>query len=399
MSKKRVLVAYYEMFTGGSTTSLLAFLNCIDKSKYDVDLQLYHNKGLLFGDIPEGINILPDAAKFNGKIGKLIKIASGVFTGAFLKAYLMNRKHKKAGFSGQILNEWQAKHLSRKSRVHYDYAIGFMEGWPNQYITYCVDADKRYGWMHNTFANIAAIPELELPWMRKADKIIFVADNCTEDFKEALPEMADKAETVLNITDSSIIKAKAAKDASEDSEYLRFKNADCFKIITACRISMYHKGLDRGVACAKKLKDAGKKFIWMIVGGGDQLAELNALIKETGVEDCVFTIGNRLNPHPFIAEADLFCMLSRYEGKPMVITESMILGVPALVAEYLSAHEQIQNGVDGIIVKNTDDCGFDELLHCIEHPEELSKMKEHLNSHEYGNSEYMREIEEKYLNF
>ena len=398
MGKKHILVAYPEMMVGGSTTSLISFLNCIDKEKYEVDLQLYKSRGALINEIPVGINLLPEAFLHNGKAGNAIKKIKFLLTGTALKARAEQKKIGMQGYSGQVMAEFQAKHLSRKAKAKYDYAIGFMEGWSDRYVAFKVQADKKIGWMHNTFANIAAIPELELDWMHKVDKIIFVADNCTDDFKKALPEMAGKAETVLNITDSEIIKAKAQRTPSDDEAYLRFRDADCFKIITACRISMYHKGLDRAVRCAKRLKDDGKEFLWMIVGGGDQLAELNAMIEEAGIGDCMVTIGNRLNPHPFISEADLFCMLSRYEGKPMVITESMILGVPPLVAEYLSANEQIQNGVDGVIVQNTDDGGFDELLDLMEHPEKLDEMKRYLNTHEYGNREYMREIEQKYLN-
>lgn len=398
MMKKKVLVAYYEMFPGGSTTSLIAFLNCIDKEKYDVDLQLYHNKGLLLNEIPDSVNLLPDAALHKGKTGLIAKYFKGIFTGELFKAYFANRKRKQPGFSGQVLVDLQAKHLSRKSKTHYDYAIGFMEGWPNHYIAHKVTATKKYGWMHNTFANIAKIPELELPWMKKVDKIIFVADNCTEDFKKSLPEMADKAETILNITDSSIVKSKALADFSSDDNYMKFKVASCFKIVTACRISMYHKGLDRMVECAKKLKESGREFIWMIVGGGDQLDELKSLISQNDIDDCMFAVGNRLNPFPFIKEADLFCMLSRYEGKPMVITESMILGVPPLVANYLSAHEQINNGVDGIIVDNTDDSAFEPISYYMDNPKELQKLKDYLSGYDYGNSDYMRTIEEKYLN-
>ena len=47
MQKKRVLVIYPEMMMGGSTTALLAFLKGIDKEKYEVDLQLYKNRGEL----------------------------------------------------------------------------------------------------------------------------------------------------------------------------------------------------------------------------------------------------------------------------------------------------------------------------------------------------------------
>ena len=124
---------------------------------------------------------------------------------------------------------------------------------------------------------------------------------------------------------------------------------------------------------------------------------LKSLIEENGVSEQVVMIGNRLNPLPFIKLADAFCMLSRYEGKPMVITESMILGTVPIVAEYLSAHEQIQNGVDGIIVENSDDAGFEEVSRCIDTPETLTKMRENLLSNEYGNSDYIKEIENDYL--
>jgi len=281
MDKKKILVAYYEMFLGGSTTSLLAFLNCIDKTKYDVDLQLYHNSGELFEDIPEGVNVLPDAAMHKGKWGFVVKNLKGIFSGKLLKAYLVNKKRKKKGFSGQILADLQAEVLARKSRVYYDYAIGFMEGWPDRYIASRVKARKKIGWLHNTFANLAAIPELELPWMEKVDKLIFVADNCTEDFKKAMPEMAHKAETVLNITDSEIIRAKAEKECGDDVDFLRFCRADCFKIITVCRLSMYHKGLDRIVWCAKEMKEAGEDFLWYIVGSGRDEEKLQKMIVET----------------------------------------------------------------------------------------------------------------------
>jgi glycosyltransferase involved in cell wall biosynthesis len=297
-----------------------------------------------------------------------------------------------------MMGEFQAKHLSHKAKKHYDIAIGFMEGWSDKYIAFCVEADKKIGWLHSTFKNLAEIPSLEWPWMEKVDNIVLVADNCTEDFKKDAPQFADKAVTIRNIVDSELLRKRGELADDSDPELLKFKNANCFKIVIVCRVAISTKGLDRIVNCAKRLNEAGRKFLWYIVGDGDELETLRKMISDNGLEDILVAIGNRMNPAPFIKEADVFCMPSRYEGKPMVITESMILGTPPVVTRYLSASEQIENGVEGVIVENGDDTIFDVLDKYIENPELLRPMKEYLLSHEYGNSSYMREIEDKFLN-
>ncbi len=392
---KKILIAYPEMMVGGSTTSLLAFLNCIDKTKYEVDLQLYKNRGPLLSDIPEGINLLPQAFMHQGKIGTIVKIIKGIFSGMLLKARKENKKNGKSGYSGQIMAEFQALNLSRKPQKHYDIAIGFMEGWADRYVAFCVHADRKIGWMHNTFANIATIPCLEQGWMSRVDKIAFVADDCTKDFRDCMPEMADKAVTILNITDSQLIKNKADQEPMQDEAYIAMKKTSLFKLVTVCRMSIYHKGLDRIVWCAKKMKDDGKKFLWTIVGDGPDYETVQNMINEYDLSKQVNMIGNRLNPHPFIKAADVFCMPSRYEGKPMVITESMILGTPPVVTEYLSAHDQIDNGREGIVVNNDDFSIIDAVEYCINNPDAVLNMSDYLLSHEYGNKEYMAEIENK----
>lgn len=398
MKKTRVLIAYYEMMVGGSTTSLLAFLNCIDKSKYDVDLQLYHNRGEMLDQIPDGVRLLPETALCHGKRGTVTKVAKGLLTGALPKAYLVNRRIHRGGLSGQVMADLQAKHLSRKHREGYDIAIGFMEGWPVRYVAHSVKADKKLCWLHSTFANLAPVPSLERPWMEKVDHIVFVADNCRDDFRTVMPDMAEKAVTVLNITDSELLLKRASQIDESDAEFLRFHDADCFKIITVCRITVSVKGLDRAITCAKRLKESGKRFLWVIVGGGGELETFRRMIAEADLSDCLVAIGNRMNPLPFVKEADVFCLLSRFEGKPMVITESMILGTPPFVTRYLSAAEQIEHGVEGVIVENGDDTMFDALSEYIDRPDAIRAMKDYLLTHDYSNCSYMREIEQNYLN-
>lgn len=390
---KKILFLYPSMMLGGSTTALLSLMNGMDPSLYQIDLQLQSNSGPLFSDIPAHVRVLPPAQKYVGRAGRVIKMLRFVFQGVALRAWIKQRRNGKRGFSPDVINEFFARSLSKKNREQYDYALGFLEGWSNWYLAYRVKADKKYAWMHSTFANITDDPDAQLPWMKKVDKIVFVTDACTDAFKQTMPCMAEKAITVENITDSEIIRKRGLCADENDVAYMQYKEANCFKIITVCRITIETKGLDRVVNCAKSLKAQGLKFLWYIIGSGPDEGAFRALISDAGVEECVIAIGVRYNPYPFIKEADVMCMPSRYEGKPMVITESMILGTPVVVTEYLSANAQVCNGVDGIVVENSDTSIVHALQDCIQDGQDIARMRERLARSEYGNRSYIQKIQ------
>ena len=395
--KKTILIAYYSMMLGGSTTSLLALLNNLNPEEYEIDLQLQNNTGPFLDQIPEYVNLLPAANIYTGIKGKLIKGFNYVFSGTAAKAHLINRQHGKSGSNGQVWEDLSARRFSRKNPKEYDIAIGFLEGWPVRYIAYNIHAKKKLGWLHSTFSKLAPVPELEKPWMEQVDQIVFVADDCRDAFRVEMPEFAEKAITVPNIVDSTLLRERAEQTDETDEDFVRFRDADCFKLVTVCRINISVKGLDRTVACAKRLKEQGRKFLWIIVGDGEDMIPLRDMIDRANVADCVIPIGSRMNPLPFLKEADVFCMLSRYEGKPMVVTESMILGTPPLVTRYLSAGEQICNGVEGMIVENAEDTAFPVILKCMDQPATVQSMKEYLLRHEYGNQEDVHTITQRFF--
>ena len=223
--------------------------------------------------------------------------------------------------------------------------------------------------------------------------MLFRSDACKNDFDKTLPEMACKSITVPNLTDSRIIRQRALDIDNADNEYKSFVSSKSFKIITVCRTTIKVKGLDRIVACASELKKRGHDFLWYIIGDGEDRDALLDMIKCNDVADRVASIGQRMNPHPFISAADVMCMPSRYEGKPMTITESMILGTPPIVTEYLSAREQINDGVDGIVVANEDDAIVVPLEKCMSDREYLHQIKAHVVYGEYGNQHQVADIE------
>ena len=379
------------MMLGGSTTSLISLIKNLNPDKFDIDLQLFENRGELMEYLPENVRLLPPAIKYKSKFSKYFHF---LITGYLFKAVIGGLKKKRFALSLAVKNEFMVKKGSKRNKNHYDYAIGFLEGWSDRYLAFGVTADKKYAWLHSTFANITRTPEAEIPWMSRVDKIIFVTDACRDEFKKIMPQFADKTITVENITDSSLIRKRSEEILENDTDYEKFASTEKTKIITVCRVDIRTKGLDRVVNAAKQMKSSGCDFVWYIVGSGPDDVALAESIKENGLSDYVFPIGIRMNPYPFIKAADIMCMPSRYEGKPMVITESMILGTPPVVTRYLSAEEQIKNGIEGIVVENDETTIVEPLTLLIANREEINAIKENLLSTEYGNNDYVKVIEQ-----
>jgi len=112
----------------------------------------------------------------------------------------------------------------------------------------------------------------------------------------------------------------------------------------------------RMIRVAKRLKDAGIDFVWENYGGsGNGFAACLQEVARLGLQDA-FRI------HPFdpnarakIAEADLFVLLSHYEGLPNVIYESLLAGTPVFATGVGGIPEQVQEGVNGWLVEDDED--------------------------------------------
>jgi glycosyltransferase involved in cell wall biosynthesis len=163
-------------------------------------------------------------------------------------------------------------------------------------------------------------------------------------------------------------------------------------LVTVCRIVFSHKGLDRGLRAVKRLFDEGMAtgLRWYIIGDGPDLAKLENMIRQYRLEGSVILLGKKINPFPYILSMDLFFLPSLYEGKPMAVTEAMILGIPAMVCNYASAADQIKNGIDGIIIDNNDEAIYKGLKDMIMEPELIKKIKAGVMGHDYSN---MREMD------
>ena len=68
-------------------------------------------------------------------------------------------------------------------------------------------------------------------------------------------------------------------------------------------------------------------------------------------DNCNF-VGNIPNAGAYCKKADLFVLLSDYEGLPMTIIEAMSQGLPIVSSDVGGVHEIVKDGVNGFVVHN-----------------------------------------------
>lgn len=375
--KKKVLFVYYDMSLGGSTTSLLSLFNELDYEKYDVDLLLYKNQGELLSLIPTEINLLDQAYVPHSKFKKGIQ---SIFNGTLIRAYFHGFKYaKKLICMDQSMAYCQVEYCRKIEQV-YDVAIGYMELWADAFTNTKVNAKKKISWIHTDYKKANLYPQIDLSAFSKSTYIVNVSHECCNSFKEMFPTLAEKVEYVPNILSEKIVLQRACEyspDLTLDTNIL--------KLLTVCRLDNTSKAIDRGINIVKKLIDKGYKLKWCIIGDGKDKKNIEEQILQLGLTSDVILLGAKENPYPYFKLFDAFMLISKFEGKPMSITEAQILGLPVIVTNYNSAYEQVESGIDGIICENNEEAIFTELCNLLSDPSKLKKMKANLKDRKYGN--------------
>lgn len=87
-----------------------------------------------------------------------------------------------------------------------------------------------------------------------------------------------------------------------------------------------------------------------IVGDGDEGTQMQDYVKKRGLKN-VFFEGRQSNVAQYYQKAAFICLVSDYEGFPMVITEGMQYGcIPFTFNSFGAAFDVIEDGVDGCII-------------------------------------------------
>lgn len=389
---KNVLFVYPQMMIGGSTTTLLSMLNNFDYEKYNIDLLLLYEGGPLFDKIPKQVNILPFAHKYQNKRERIIhRLLSPKYMVAYIGSKVVYKKTNNILVAQQYIGSKNVE-FYKKLDKHYDVAVGFLEGPADRYVANYVSASLKIGWFHLDFLNNGYVEKYDREYISKLDICVTVSDECVKSFAKYSPKSASK----LVMIDTVIFKNTIIKDASEIISDLPNINNRKVNFISVCRIDFSHKGLDRIINLYNKHKEESMwdNFSWYIIGDGPDYVKLKELIEISDMKDKIFLLGSKLNPLPYEKHMDMFLLPSYYEGKPRAVTEAMLVGLPPLVTRYVSAYEQIENGVDGIIAENNDEDLYLKLKNILSDREKIRQLKLNVMSRDYSTYDEMKRIED-----
>jgi glycosyltransferase involved in cell wall biosynthesis len=142
---------------------------------------------------------------------------------------------------------------------------------------------------------------------------------------------------------------------------------DIPRLIAVCRLSR-QKDLATLVKALALVKES---WILQIAGVGETEGELKALVRRLGLESRVEFLGYREDVPQLLAQADLFCLPSRYEGQGLAVLEAAVAGVPLVLSNLEVFHEFLRKD-EAIFVEPGDVPAWAEALRgALREPEQL----------------------------
>ena len=153
-----------------------------------------------------------------------------------------------------------------------------------------------------------------------------------------------------------------------------------------------HKGL---IDIFEKIRDTGVKSKLLLLGDGELRSQIEYLVKERGLTQCVIFKGIVNNVWDYMSAMDIFLLPSLYEGLPVVCIEAQVAGLPCIVSEDVTREIALTDHVK--FVKNDDLSGWcKEVRRIMEMPLNREKL---IWPDVYDIEKQARKLEEIYLQY
>lgn len=392
--KKRIFIAIHYLEIGGAEISLIGLLNAIDTTQYDVDLFLYSHRGELLKQVPNAIHLLPEIRKYDVIEKPITEAIQKGFPDIALARlwakYQFSRYAKKNQLKeGSAILQYVFDAVTPllpdiNPNTEYDLAISFLT--PHNIVLNKVKAKKKLAWIHTDYTKISVNVEKEVKVWSQFDYIVSISEDVTRAFLSVFPTLAGKIIEIANILSPQMIRQKAlAVTVSFPIPKGRVS------LLSVGRFT-FAKNFDNVPDICRRILQEGCDICWYIVGYGGDESLIKEKIKETGMEKHVILLGKQENPYPFIKECDIYVQPSRFEGNAVTVREAQILCKPVIVANYPTAHSQIRQGVDGIIVPQDNASCAHGIAQFIKNKELQQNIVRYLEEHDYGNEKEVQKL-------
>lgn len=376
---KHILFVTPSLRHGGTNRSLWNFLNTQTKGDYTVDILAMEHYGPYWEKFNQ-FNLLPK----NKLLASLFPFTDATGVNRLVEIY-----HKllfKTIFFGnrRRLLRAVAQHFDSEK---YDVVVAFQEGLASEFVSY-LPAKKRIAWVRCDYSNYLRLAKRsdESAIYDRFDHIVCVSKYTAGVFSSHYPHLNDRVHSIYNIIDTAGI-IETAKHPITDRRFI----TDKFTFISVGRMDAV-KRFAYIPRIARHLKDNGCDFRWYIIGsGGTEETRVQQAIADCGVEEQVILLGSKNNPYPYIAAANILVCPSRTEACPNVINEAKILHVPVVAADFPSAAEFIEHGINGEIVSI--DLIAESLFRLYTDAAYYQELKDGISSFAYDNTVIHRQLD------
>lgn len=186
------------------------------------------------------------------------------------------------------------------------------------------------------------------------DRVVAVSEAVAVSLRDWLPQVGNKIAVIYNGIQRTYLQTAESKD-----EIRQRLGLDPQKpVIFASGNFRLAKGFDLLLQALVMLKeiyrseniDTDQLPVLVITGEGQLQDSMKDLSQKLDIEDQVRFLGFRTDMPVILKAADLFVLSSRWEGCPMVILESMALGVPVLATNVGGVPELVVDNQSGWLV-------------------------------------------------
>ena len=374
-SKIKVLFRHRSMEMGGVEKVMLSVLNNLDQEKFEMTVCLSLNQGELRDEFPNHVRkvFLTDGKEDFSKNKFIQKFQ------LFKRKLLLEKLSKNPEIvDKEILKE------------NYDIEIGMTYNDFELILNSSNKNSKKIGWFHSEI-NLPKLQPLVpkiLEHFPQMDHIIYCSEKIQKIMHEVYPNLQYPAESVIiNAIPIEEIKKKAEENISDLP-----KNPVFVSIGRLHTRKGYHKLMD---AHFQLLKDGFPHSV-LIIGDGEELPNLLAQQKKLGVTETFIFAGNKMNPYPYLKNADFFIMPSESEAWPLVIAEALILQKPIIATKVGDVETMIKDRKTGYLIDYKTGEIYEAMKEFLTNESLVSEIKKNLKDieNEFDNQKIFDEVEE-----
>ncbi len=377
--KIKILFRHRSMEMGGVEKVMLSVLNNLDPEKFEMTVLLNLNQGELRNEFPANVRKV-----------FLTKGKEDFSTNTLLaKIQLFKRKIKLKKFNKhpEVIDKEILKD-------EFDVEIAMTYNDFSAVLNSTNKKSKKIGWFHSEI-NLPKLQPLVpkiLEQFPQFDHMIYCSEKIRTIMHDIYPKLAYPPESVIiNAIPTEEIREKSQENIADLPSKPVFVSVGRLHTRKG-----YHKLMD---AHHQLLKEGFQHSV-MVIGDGEELTNLLAQQKKLGVEKTFVLAGNKMNPYPYIKNADFFIMPSESEAWPLVLAEALILQKPTIATDTGDVATMLEHCETGYLINYRTEEIFEAMKVFLTNAELIKSINDNLKniSAKFDNNKIFMAIEEIILN-